>query len=162
MTTTRLYGLPRSEEDIAADPQPGDIYRTSWGYDQTNTEFFEVVRRTKATVTVRRIEARMGNRDHGEEAHRVYPVPGVYARDVLIESDAQQFDPVDGWSNPVRDRAQEVGYTEKVCRLQRPSPGSTSKYALPGWVLRIGSVRRAYPYSSGGGYDTLAAGHPGH
>jgi hypothetical protein len=28
------------EKAIAQDPQPGHIYRTSWGYDQTNVEFF--------------------------------------------------------------------------------------------------------------------------
>lgn len=30
----------------------GDIFYTSWGYDQTNVEFFKVVRATKASIWV--------------------------------------------------------------------------------------------------------------
>lgn len=35
----------------------GAIFYTSWGYDQTNVEFFEVVRETAASVWVREIAA---------------------------------------------------------------------------------------------------------
>jgi hypothetical protein len=33
----------------------GDIFHWSWGYDQTNAEFYQVVAMTRATVSVRRI-----------------------------------------------------------------------------------------------------------
>jgi hypothetical protein len=33
----------------------GDILYTSWGYDQTNIDFYQVVKITKATIGVRRI-----------------------------------------------------------------------------------------------------------
>ena len=33
----------------------GTILYTSWGYDQTNVEFYQVVKATKATVTIQRM-----------------------------------------------------------------------------------------------------------
>lgn len=136
-----LPGLPRSEEDIAADPQPGDIYQTSWGYDQTNTEFFEVVKRTPGTVTVRRIGERMGDLAHGENPRLVYPAPGHF---------------VDDFDVPVA--------TGKVCRLTTRLLKWQSEGDEPymGGHLTIDNVRTAWPYSTGGSYDTLAAGEPGH
>lgn len=135
-----LYGLPRSENDIAADPQPGDIYRTSWGYDQTNTEFFEVVRRTKATVTVRRIASRMGIEANGESPHSVFPAPGQYRDDFHLDNGT------------------------KVCRLEtkRRKWQTEADPIIPGRSLTIDQVRNAWPYSTGGAYDTIAAGHQGH
>lgn len=65
------------EEAIAADPQPGDVYYTSWGYDQTNSEYFEVVDRTKATVKVRRIAAMT-------HQGRLVPVTGEYVEDFQL------------------------------------------------------------------------------
>ena len=38
--------------------QVGQIFRCSWGYDQTNIDYFEVVARTEKTVTVREIAAK--------------------------------------------------------------------------------------------------------
>lgn len=130
-----LHGLPRSEEEIAFDPQPGDVFRTSWGYDQTNTEFFEIVSRTAATVTIRPISARLG--EHEEDSNRLYPIPGSYGSDFHIG-------------------------TEKKCRLQKKTLG---RHGEPRYVadrLVIDDVRYAWPYSTGGGWDTVAAGQPGH
>lgn len=53
------------ENAIGQDPQPGHIYRTSWGYDQTNVEYFQVIKRTPATVTVRRIGAGLSTVAYG-------------------------------------------------------------------------------------------------
>jgi len=37
--------------------QPGDIYKTSWGYDQTNVDFFQVIcKPTPATVIVCQVD----------------------------------------------------------------------------------------------------------
>lgn len=35
--------------------QAGDIFYTSWGYEQTNVEFYQVIRATEKTVWVREI-----------------------------------------------------------------------------------------------------------
>jgi len=45
-------------ETKAATTNPlskGDILRASWGYDQTNVDFYEVVKTTRCTVTLVRI-----------------------------------------------------------------------------------------------------------
>lgn len=49
----------------------GTIWATSWGYDQTNVEFFQVVRATEKSVWVREIqqEARDG---------RVWPIKDAF------------------------------------------------------------------------------------
>lgn len=46
----------------------GSVWYTSWGYDQTNVEFYQVVRETKASVWLREIAATYAN-------GRVYPNP---------------------------------------------------------------------------------------
>lgn len=38
-------------------PKVGDIVYTSWGYDQTNIDFYQVVKVTKASVKLQRIAA---------------------------------------------------------------------------------------------------------
>lgn len=35
----------------------GDIFVYKWGYDQTNVDFYQVIKATAKTVTVRQIEA---------------------------------------------------------------------------------------------------------
>lgn len=35
--------------------KPGDIFYCSWGYDQTNIDFYQVIKRTAKMITVRRI-----------------------------------------------------------------------------------------------------------
>jgi hypothetical protein len=44
--------------------KPGDIWRSLWGCEQTNAEFYEVTRVTKTTVTLARLETvRLDNGD---------------------------------------------------------------------------------------------------
>lgn len=57
--------------------QAGAILSSSWGYEQTNVDFYEVTRATAKTVWLRRIEA---NRE-ASEAFMQYtsvPRPGRY------------------------------------------------------------------------------------
>ena len=42
---------------VENDFEIGDILYTSWGYDQTNVEFFQVVGKTAKTIKVREIGA---------------------------------------------------------------------------------------------------------
>ena len=117
----------------------GAVWHTSWGYDQTNVEFFEVVRETLGTVTLRRIGAEL-------REGRLYPVPGAWATDCLLESDQDSCE---------RDEAR--GYSEKVCRKPRTDRDGYARRSV-----RIDDVRYAWPYEGGGCYDTDAAGLPGH
>lgn len=116
---------------------PGAIWRTSWGYDQTNAEYWQVVRATKASLVLRRIAAEV--RDG-----RLYPIGGQWAVDTLL-----------GMGTDGRDR--ERGYSEKLCRKPRVDSNGYQHTSV-----RIDDVRLAWPYEGGGAYDTYAAGMPGH
>jgi hypothetical protein len=45
--------------------KPGDIIYNSWGYDQTNVDFYQVVRCTKSSVFIRPIKAEYSDRSAG-------------------------------------------------------------------------------------------------
>jgi hypothetical protein len=120
----------------------GSVWYTSWGYDQTNVEFFQVVRETEKSIWLRRIgcEARNG---------RVYPVPDSWTIDFHLEGNH---------GTPEYQRDQARGYSEKVCR--KPKAGRDGY--LPSSV-RIDDVRYAFPYVDRDGvYETFAAGGLGH
>lgn len=119
--------------------QVGDIYRTSWGYDQTNVEFFEVVRVTGASAVLRRTAHTVSDN------RRIYPLPGRYTTDYLLMGNP---------GTPTRIRDEARGYSEKMCRKQRGYKGDT--------YFKISQVRYAYKYEGGGAFDTIAAGYPGH
>jgi hypothetical protein len=131
----------RAEQHYAV----GSIWNTSWGYDQTNVEFFEVVRETKGTVTLRAIASEVID-------GRVFPAAGSYITDFMLQGNSTAYDSATGeWvPNPTYVRDQERGFSEKVCRKGK-------------WgTLKISQSRTAFPYEGGGAYDTHAAGQPGH
>jgi hypothetical protein len=119
----------------------GKIWRTSWGYDQTNAEFFQVVRETKASLVLRRIccEIRDG---------RLWPLAGQWATDCHLMGNA-------GTQAHERDKGR--GYSEKMCRKPRLDRDGYQHSSVT-----IDDVRYAWPYEGGGAYDTFAAGLPGH
>tara|TARA_Y100000310_G_scaffold307482_1_gene349605 strand:- start:5450 stop:5830 length:381 start_codon:yes stop_codon:yes gene_type:complete len=45
----------RETAEFAAKLEPGTVLVNSWGYDQTNIDFYEVVSKTKASVKIRPI-----------------------------------------------------------------------------------------------------------
>lgn len=55
----------------------GMIMESSWGYDQTNVDFYEVVRVTKASVFLRKVASEVVQHT-GWESARVVPIPGKY------------------------------------------------------------------------------------
>lgn len=55
----------------------GDIFRTSWGYDQTNVEFYEIVGLSGKIATVREIGAE--SIEDGFMSGTAIPLPGSYA-----------------------------------------------------------------------------------
>jgi hypothetical protein len=59
-----------------ATVQVGDIYRTCWGYDQTNVEFFEVVEVKGAYAMLREVAS--ANRDDGYGGEKCVPQSGAY------------------------------------------------------------------------------------
>lgn len=60
----------------------GDILVSSWGYDQTNIEFYEVTKTTQCTVKLRRLQDRITVT--GFMSGEAVPVPGHYQDDTTI------------------------------------------------------------------------------
>ena len=50
-----IYNTKHSSVAMNMGVQVGDIFRSSWGYDQTNIDFYQVVSRTQKMLTVRMI-----------------------------------------------------------------------------------------------------------
>jgi hypothetical protein len=67
-------GTPAQIEAV----QPGDIFVEQFGYDQTNTTFFEVTSRSGRNVTVRRIAQREVDGSQGQMSAHVLPVAGQF------------------------------------------------------------------------------------
>lgn len=57
----------------------GAIFYSSWGYDQTNVDYYQVVSRTKASVRVRKIGKR--REDRGSGSDRVFPAKDQFLSD---------------------------------------------------------------------------------
>ena len=72
----RKEALRRDVIAMSAKLRVGSLLATSWGYDQTNVDFYEVIARTPGTATVRQIAATL--RETGFMAGKVTPRPGVY------------------------------------------------------------------------------------
>lgn len=67
--------IDKSADQVAFESvQVGDIFSGSWGYDQTNIDFFEVVGKTKARIKVVRICSQIVASDGPSDS--VVPVPG--------------------------------------------------------------------------------------
>lgn len=64
-----------SEPDVTA----GDFFVSSWGYDQTNVDFYQVVRisDTGKTVWLRHVQSRIVDGD-GTAYTKVIPVPDTF------------------------------------------------------------------------------------
>jgi hypothetical protein len=70
----------------------GTIFSYSWGYDQTNYNFFQVVRKTKKSIYIREIEQKKTESD------------------LLMQ----------GKTIPIKDKFQEGGLWEGKTLLKRP------------------------------------------
>lgn len=54
-------------EKTKVEVKVGDIFYTSWGYDQTNVEFFKVVRVSKSSVWVQETGQEISRDDAGRD-----------------------------------------------------------------------------------------------
>ncbi len=60
----------------------GDIVMNTWGYEQTNVDFYQVVATTKATITIRAIGSRsVGGTGSGDMSDRIMPEKNYFSRD---------------------------------------------------------------------------------
>jgi hypothetical protein len=70
----------RRSEDKAFqhDTKVGDIYRTSWGYDQTNVEFFEIIEIRGKFAILREIGCAADESTLGGPQERIIPQSGAF------------------------------------------------------------------------------------
>jgi len=61
----------------------GDIFYSSWGYDQTNIDYYEVVSVKKSMIEIR--ELKQNTEETGFMSGRTVPVPGNYKSEPMIK-----------------------------------------------------------------------------
>lgn len=65
-----------ANKDIIASVKVGDVFSMSWGYDQTNVDFFQVIARTGNSVRIRQVAPTLIHEDPGMMcADRTYAIP---------------------------------------------------------------------------------------
>ncbi len=71
-------GKEQAQRELAPAPTAtvGDILYTSWGYDQTNVDFYQVIEAKGATATIRKIAGRTASSERGSDY--VVPQPGSF------------------------------------------------------------------------------------
>ena len=76
---TRTFGAEGAKRELSPAPQAnvGDILVASWGYEQTNIDFYQVVSASGSMATIRKITGRfVGERGRGTDT--VFPDPGSF------------------------------------------------------------------------------------
>jgi hypothetical protein len=69
-------------KDTPVNPfKVGDILTGSWGYDQTNVEFWQVIKATKAMVSIQKVQ-KFQSSDNGHQA-RVYAAKDQLTGEIL-------------------------------------------------------------------------------
>lgn len=74
-----------NKRNAAHDIGTGAIFYTSWGYEQTNIEWFEVVKTTAKTVTLRSIASAKDYK--GSMSGTTTPRPGCFVDDFNLDDD---------------------------------------------------------------------------
>ena len=72
----RKEKLREEKKNFRHDLVVGDILYSSWGYDQTNVDFYEVLATTEKSVIIREVGQKVVKED--SYAEYVVPVPGRY------------------------------------------------------------------------------------
>jgi len=75
---TRSYGKEGAERELEAAPtaKVGDILYVSWGYDQQNIDYYEIVAVSGQMATIRKVAKRVAV--PGPYSDGVVPIPGNY------------------------------------------------------------------------------------
>jgi hypothetical protein len=75
LALTEVMTLTEALNELAARaPEKGDIMECSWGYDQTNIDYYEVVKTTASSVWLKKLTKKVVGGGTGYDT--VAPVPG--------------------------------------------------------------------------------------
>lgn len=87
--THQIYIKKLSEIKEYQEPQhnitAGDIFYHSWGYEQTNIDYYQVIKTTKKTITVRRIKGKTEKYDGYNMTGLVNPFKDNFVNDEEIK-----------------------------------------------------------------------------
>ena len=115
----------------------GDVFVESWGYDQTNIDYYEVVRLMPQSVELIHIPAKTVG-----EGERLRLIPDVGARHELRQFNGQP------------DKSHRWG----ASFIKRVAAGYDNKPSV-----RLTSFSHGYLWDGESShFDTIAAGYPGH
>lgn len=92
----------------------GDIFVSSWGYDQTNVDFYQVIKTTPKTIALRQI-AKQVTRKRGEPTEYVMPIAnkfqGPTLRKKLKEYNGQPYVSLSSFASAYKWDGKEKGQT---------------------------------------------------
>lgn len=74
----------QEKADFQHNLKPGDIFYSSWGYDQTNIDFYEITAVKGKNVIIRQIESKVVE-GAGGPSERVVPVPGHFVGEPMLK-----------------------------------------------------------------------------
>jgi hypothetical protein len=116
--STKAYKAERAakRKEFQHTAKVGDIYRTSWGYEQTNVEYFEIVEIKGKHAILREIGAE--SIDTGYLTGRCAPLPGAFLKP-RFEGDKR--------GQPIRRLIQD-GYI-KICDVRHAWPMKPTEVA---------------------------------
>ena len=90
----RINNRKKERSEFITALKPGDIMVMSWGYEQTNINFYQVIEVTgRCTIMIREICGTITETENGFMQGTVIPRPNVWAHDsLLIKKRVQSWD----------------------------------------------------------------------
>ena len=140
-------------------PKVGDILYDSWGYDQTNIDYYEVVRTSKASVWIRSIA-----REMTDDGRHVIPISGAFTDlkkgEYIIDDEGARLSyPCDNPHFYGPHECPVILMVDNPPMRKRPRPGYRGDER---YTVRTSSFSDAVLWDGVPKYDTMAAGDPGH
>lgn len=81
----------RPYQEPMHDIKVGDVFTYSWGYEQTNIDFFQVVSTTEKTVSIRKITAGQADYDHQFMSGHKVAIKNAFTSDEIIRKTPYYF-----------------------------------------------------------------------
>jgi hypothetical protein len=75
-TRKEMFKGKQEQKEFAHNIKEGDIFYSSWGYDQTNIDFYQVIRIVGKSIEIRKLQK--NTRSGGGPSDYVTPLPGRF------------------------------------------------------------------------------------
>jgi hypothetical protein len=127
VSATICFVMTEQTVSVRKTPLVGDILSASWGYDQTNVDFYQIVSVTKTGARLRKVTSTIV--EVGSGSDRVVPVKDSFES----RSNASSY---------------EVPFTAEMGAFRRVDP------ARDGYSVRISDSTSAYLWKGGATWQT--------